>query len=244
MRVAIYGRSGSGKTTLASTFPAPLLLDINQEEGTDSVADVKDLKVLSIDEWDDIEQTYWYLAETKHGFKTVIVDTVTQMQELAIGEVSGRKKVKAEKFGGWGTLTRQEWGDAAGMMKVWITHFRNLPFNVVFLAQERVFGGGDEADDAEGQIAPEVGPRLMPSVRSTLDASVDIIGNSFIRSSVRQSRTNGKITQVRRMQYCLRVGPHVSYITKVRKPKGIEAPAFLIDPTYEDLLELRTGEEG
>jgi hypothetical protein len=45
------------------------------------------------------------------------------------------------------------------------------------------------------------------------------------------------------VQYCARVGAHGYYLTKVRKPKSVELPAFLVDPTYEDLLELKNGDQ-
>lgn len=241
MRVALYGRSGSGKTTLACSFPKPLLLDIG-DDGTDSVADIKGLQVLAAEEWDDIEQAYWYLEAGEHGFETVIIDTCTQMQDFAIQEVLRRKKKKVDNPGDFGTLTKQEWGEVATMLKTWIMHFRSLPLNVVFIAQERVFNAGEENDTDEGQIAPEVGARVMPSVASTLNAAVDLIGNTFIREVHTKKRVKGKLEEERRTQYCLRVGPHAYYTTKVRKPKGVIVPRFLVNPTYDELVELKLGE--
>jgi energy-coupling factor transporter ATP-binding protein EcfA2 len=243
MRLAIYGRAGSGKTTLASSFPAALLLDIKEEQGTASVADVKGLQVFPVEDWDDLEQVYWFLESGKHKFKTLILDTVTQMQELAITRVLEKKKKDVEDAGGWGTLTKGDWGDVASLVKTWIMNFRGLKMNVVFIAQERVFNAGDEAGGEDGAIAPEVGPRLSPSVRSTLEAAVEVIGHAFVREKVTRKRgADKKIEETRVIQFCLRVGPHTYYTTKVRKPKGTITPAFLIDPTYEDLVELRAGE--
>ena len=248
MRMALYGRAGSGKTTLAASFPKPLLVDIKNEEGTASVTDVKGLKVISAEEWDDIEQIYWYLADGKSGFQTVILDTVTQMQELAIAHVMSKKKKGEddEEAGAWGTMTKGDWGDVASLVKTWIMRFRDVGLSVVFIAQERVFNAGDEAGSEDGQIQPEVGPRLSPSVRSALEAAVDYIGHTFVREKVTRKRDEKtkKVTETRVMQYCLRLGPHAYYTTKVRKPKGIKVPSFLVDPSYEDLLELKTGIEG
>ena len=241
MRIALYGRPGSGKTTLAASFPAPVLIDFKSEQGTDSVADVKGLKVIQADEWDDIEKIYWYLSEADHKFKSVIIDTATQMQELAIKKVLEDSKKNTEDAGGWGTMSKQMWGEVSSLLKVWLMNFRNLDMNVVFVAQERLFNAGDEAD-TDGQLAPEVGPRLMPSVGSTLNAAVDLIGNSFIRETTKRIRKEGKIEEVRRTEFCLRVGPHSYYTTKVRKPRAVTVPAFLVDPTYDDLVALRTGD--
>ena len=243
MRVALYGRAGSGKTTLACSFPKPLLLDVNGEEGTDSVSDVKGLQVLPVQTWEDFEQLYWFLENGDHDFETVIVDTVTNLQELAIREVASANK-KKDADGGWGTMSKQMWGEVSSMLKTWITNFRNLPdLNVVFLAQERLFNAGDESENDDGQIAPEVGPRMMPSVGSTLNAAVDLVGHCFIREEHKRVKDkNGKVKEVRNTQYCLRIGPHAYYTTKIRKPRDAEVPSFLIDATYDDLVELKNGE--
>ena len=247
LRCVFYGRAGSGKTTLAASFPNALLIDIKNEEGTASVSDVKGLKVFSAETWEELEEIYWYLSEAKHTFKTVILDTVTQMQELAIRHVltKSKKKVEEGDEGGWGTMTKQTWGDVATLMKTWIGHYRELGINVVFLAQERIFNAGDDVAEDVGQIDPEVGPRLMPSVSSTLNAAVDVIAHLFVREKIvrKRDKATKKTEETRTIQFCARVGPHGYYITKVRKPKDVVTPAFLVDPTYEDLIELRDGEK-
>lgn len=243
MRVALYGRAGSGKTTIAATFPAPLLVDIKQEEGTASVADVPGLQVFPAESWEDFEQVYWFLENGEHKFKTVILDTVTQLQELAIRQVLSKAKKSDEDAGGFGTMSKGQWGDVATLMKTWLMNFRNLGFNVVYLAQERVFNAGDDAPE-DNQIAPEVGPRLMPSVGSTLNAAVDYIGQTFVREHIVRKRDpkTKKVEEMKSVQYCLRVGPHSYYTTKVRSIKSTKIPSFLVDATYEDLVELRAGD--
>lgn len=239
LRVALYGRSGSGKTTLACTFPKTLLLDI-KDEGTDSVTDVPGLKAFAIETWDDLEQAYWFLAEADHDFESVAIDTVTQMQDLAVREVVSQNKKNEKEAGNWGTLSKREWGEVSTMLKTWVTNFRNLPMNVVFIAQERVFNVDEESDTVDGAIMPEVGPRLMPSVASTLNAAVDLIGNCFVRETITRTRNKEKkLVETRKTQYCLRIGPHSVYVTKVRKPKSVEVPSFLVDAEFDDLIELQ-----
>ena len=243
MRLALYGRAGSGKTTLAATFPKPILLDIGNEEGTDSVSDVNGLQVMRVTTWEEFEQMYWYLENGDHDFETVILDTVTQLQELAIREIGAQNK-KKDADGGWGSMTKQMWGEVATLLKTWITHYRALPdMNVVFIGQERIFNAGEEADTEDGQIQPEVGPRMMPSVVSTLNAAVDVLAHCFIREKHTRKKVNGKTVEKREVQYCLRVGPHAFYTTKVRKPVSVELPGFLVDASYQDLVELKAGEK-
>jgi hypothetical protein len=122
---------------------------------------------------------------------------------------------------------------------------RALPVNSVFIAQERVFNAGDEEDDGVDQLAPEVGTKLMPSVNKDLCASVNIIGNTFIRIKVKvvkDPETKKKSKEITK-QYCLRLGPNEVYTTKIRKPKGIEAPDYIIDPTFRKIMDIVKGKE-
>lgn len=237
-----YGRAGTGKTTLASTFPGPVLVLDCKDDGDDSISDVKDLKVRDIRTWEDFEDTYWWLKQNPDRFGTVVIDTVTQLQQIVVEEIGGKKAEKAGKaVGDWGTMTKGDWGEVASRLKTWITNYRDLPMEVVFIAQDRVFNVDDE-ESPEGAIDPEVGPRLSPSVMSHLCAAVSIIGNTFIRSRTVRKKVNGRTREREVIEYCLRLGPSSAYITKIRKPKSVSLPTFIVDPTYEDILEIIEGE--
>lgn len=243
---AFYGRSGTGKTTLAASFPKPaILLDV-RDEGEDSVADVKGLDIKRIHDFEEFEEAYWWLKKHPKAYKTIIIDTVSQLQQLVLLEVGGKKKRGNRQVGDWGSLTRGDWGDISGIMKEWLTNYRDLKsegMNIVFIAQDRVFNLGDDEEPIEDdQIAPEVGPALSPAIAKALNASVDVIGNTFIRSKTTREEVRGKKKKTERLEFCLRLGPNSVYVTKVRKPKSVEAPAFIINPTFEDIIEVIKGE--
>lgn len=222
-----YGRSGTGKTTLSSTFPKPmLLLDIN-EKGTDSISDVEGVDVLSLQDWNDFEDVYWWVLDQK--YKTIVIDAISSLQDYAIEKVRG----------GDGPISKRTWGEASGLMKTWIVNYRDLidrELNVVFLAHDRV---SESEETEDGEMLPSVGPRVMPSVASVLTASVQLIGNTFIKEEVNRKKL-GKLE--RNVDYCLRIGPHAFYETKIRQPKAVEAPAILRDPTYSKIFSLIHGE--
>jgi len=241
---AIYGKAGTGKTTLAGTFPTPaLLLDI-QDEGTDSVSDVKGLDVLDIEDLDMMDDVYWELksGKLKGKYKTLILDTVTMLQHLKIMDIVGPKLERSGKQAGdWGTMTKQNWGEVASYLKDQITRFRNLEMNVIFIAQERIFNAGEEDSDA-GVIDPEVGPALSPSVKSHLNAAVNVIANTFIRVRyIEKKDEKGRKKKLKKIEYCLGVGPSDIYTRKVRKPRSIDLPDVIVDPTYEEIIELIEG---
>lgn len=221
-----YGRAGTGKTTLAASFPNPLLLDV-REKGTDSVTDVEGLDVLKIEDWDEFERVYWYLKSKDHDYQTVIIDAITQLQDIKVTEVSGE-----------GHVSKQEWNKISGPLKTWIINYRDLideGINVVFLAHDR----STEVDDGEdGELTPDMGPRLMPSVASVLNGAVKVIGNTFIREEV--TKVIGGKSQ-REAQYCLRLGPHSRFITKIRQPKGAYVPLYIVNPTYDEIVSIIKG---
>lgn len=239
---AFYGRAGTGKTTLACTFPRPILLLDIQDEGTDSVADVKGLKVWDIETIDDFEDAYWYLKSSKNIFKTVILDTTTMLQQLKIMDMMGVKLEKAGKQAGdWGTMTKQDWGEVSSYLKTWITNYRNLKMNVIFIAQERVFNV--DTEEEEGLLDPEIGPSLSPSVKSHLNAAVSVIANTFIRRRViRKKNDKGRTIETEKIEYCLGIGPSSVYTRKVRKPKAFKLPDVIVDPEYEDIIAVIEGE--
>lgn len=248
---ALYGRSGTGKTTLSATFPKPILYLNIRDNGTDSISDVDDVDVVDIDTSEELQEQILWCAKQAHKdklvYKTIVLDTMSQLQGILVEEMGEKKglKKKGKKAGDFGTLTKQDWGSIAGDLKAVIMDIRNLPVEAVFIAQERIFNMGDEEDDGLDQLEPEVGPKLMPSVKNDLNASVSVIANTFIRVHVRRikdPKTKMKRTETEK-QYCLRVGPNSVYTTKIRKPKGIEAPDYIIDPTFRKLKKIMKGME-
>lgn len=241
--MALYGRSGSGKTTLACTAPGALLINI-RDDGDDSVRDVKGLRVWEVEELEDFEDAYWFLKEGDHKYKTAILDTVTMLQQTKIEDVIGGKQVRGGKNAGdWGTMTKQDWGEVSAYMKYWITNFRDLDMNVIFLAQERVFNIDDDGGSEIGMIDPEIGPSLSPATKNHLNAAVNIIGNTFIRSRIiKKKDEKGRVREKEKIEYCLGVGPSSMFTRKIRKPRSIELPDVIVDPTFEDIMELIEGE--
>lgn len=237
-----YGRSGTGKTTISATFPKPILFLDVKDQGTDSIMDVsdEDLKVMDVETWDDFELAYWWLIKNPGVYKTIVIDTITQLQQVGLERVLLDVDKDPSKAGDWGVMTKREWGQVASLMKMWITNLRDLPMEVVFLAQDRL--SETETDDPEIMLDPEVGPRLSPSIAAHLNAEVSVIGNTFIRRKTTVKKVNGKKKEVSTTQYCMRLGPNPVYITKARKPKSVKLPSVLVDPTYDKIVQILKGE--
>jgi len=245
-----YGPAGTGKTTLASTFPGPIAMGDFRDQGDDSISDVDDLEVYQIETWDDAETFYWQAKKGKlkdsagKPFKpeTLVIDTATNWQQMCIEHVLEMKKKKSSKMAGdWGSMTKQEWGEVASLMKQWLALYKSLEMNIVFLAQQRVFNA-DEDEGSDSELTPEVGARLSPSVKDALNAAADVIGSTFVKRKIIVKEVKGKKVKRERSIYCLRVGPNPVYITKIRKPRKTDAPSVIEDPVYEDILSVIKGE--
>jgi len=230
-----WGRSGTGKTTFASTFPKPMLFLDVREKGTSSISNVKGIKVGRITEWDELEQVFWYLKKGEHEFKTVVIDQITTLQDLAMS-----KAKKDEGKEDSDASSKRIFGLTGGLMKTWLLNFRDLTeegIHVIFIAHDRTTRPADDAS-GDDQLEPEVGPQVMPSVASFLNGCVGIIGNTFIRENF----TVENKRRVRHVEYGMRLGPHAYYTTKVRSPVGIAAPESIVDPTYDKLVAIVRGD--
>lgn len=228
-----YGRSGTGKTTLACSAPKPLLLvDIN-DKGTDSVIDVKGVDGVQCKTWEHLEEIYWFLQKgTK--YKTVVLDTVTQMQNFGIAKVKVEIKGSSEA-----PMTRPMWGELSGQMKNLLLMYRELPLILIMIAQDRT----EAVEETEGdvymdELDPCVGPAVMPSIASLINPAVKVLGQCYIKE-VRVQK-EGKI--IRKIGWRLRIGPHPYYITKVRSIKSIKIPHHIKNPTYEKIKSVLKGE--
>lgn len=93
-RIVIYAPEGLGKSTLAALLPDPLFLDF--EKGTHHL-DVARIEPTTLKE---TEAVLSQLCKDSQGFKTLVVDTVDWLEELAIQDVcTTHTKKGLEDFG-------------------------------------------------------------------------------------------------------------------------------------------------
>ena len=100
----LFGEGGMGKTTLASMFPKPVI--IRTEDGTASLIGNENVSLFPLaTSSDDVFDAIEVLATEKHEFKTLVIDSITQLASLIeseIVEADPKAKSISQAGGGYG----------------------------------------------------------------------------------------------------------------------------------------------
>ena len=248
IKALIYGQSGSGKTTLWSSFPKPILALVisggdkpGELRSIDTVENRKVISSVNVRHTDEIMDLIGYAASSGK-YKTLVMDHVSGFQDRVLSQILG-KPVPEQKS--WGTASQQQYGQCTQQCKELLRELLSLSLNVVLVGQEKVFGGG--SDDATEAIAPTVGAALMPQLGGWVNCAVDYIVHTFKRAKTERRKVtvgNQSMDQVIKLdevEFCLRTGPHETFVTKFRVPKGTKLPNVMADPTYDKILALIKG---
>jgi len=247
IKVLLYGVSGTGKTTIASTFPAPLLWmsvsggkkpgELRSVYTAENQGRIKEFKLEDSGELVELAENH------ASSFRTLVLDHATGYQDMILKEVCGLTKIPEQK--GWGTASQQQYGTISTQFRENLRALLSVAQNVVIVAHQKTFGGEGEGSDV---IEASVGAALMPSLTNWTNGAVDYIMQTFKRSEMRPSvvKIAGKeqtmLKKTGRVEYCLRMGPHATYQTKFRAPKGFPLPDILIDPDYDKIVSVIRGE--
>ncbi len=167
LKLLLFGPAKVGKTTLAATAPKALFLDT--EGGTMSVRDT-DADVLPITSWEVMQNATKELIMGGHGYESVILDSVTMLQEIA-----GEKVGLLDMILGKKEDPRQAYGAIGAMIRHKILQLNTLPMNVIFTAQLRE----RDAIDLEAGQYP-LTPDVTPAILKVLMPMPDVIGRLAI----------------------------------------------------------------
>ena len=87
-RVLIYGPYGIGKTSLAAEFPSPVFLQL--EDGTPNGIRPKGWGRADLPDFESVMAALAILYNDDHEFRTLVVDSATEMQKLVFAETCRR----------------------------------------------------------------------------------------------------------------------------------------------------------
>lgn len=188
-KVLVHGPSGAGKTRFASTWPNPILFDI--EGGSMSIDKDKDVAVVAKDQINLtslIEYVDWLSTPDAAQYETVIMDSLTELQAQFLNEKLKTVPDPRMAYGQWQSYLREL------MQKLF-----DLNKNVLVICRSKM------GEDIEG--AEKLFPELSPSAFSTVPALVDY-------AIVITSKTTG--LGLKATSTPMAFGAHPKYWTKAR----------------------------
>lgn len=224
----IYARNKKGKTTFGISAGVDTTLVIDPEHGTDEMKS-KNPHVWHIERWEDLDDVYNYLRYSDHPYKWVVVDGLTKISNMALKYVMKLQEEKSlDRIPGM--VQQRDYGKGGELMKDLLTRFHNLPYGVVFTAQERMEEAFDsEEDEDAGDGGAAFVPDMPKGVRGVANSLVDVIGRLYV---VRDEEGNAE----RRLW----VGESIKYDTGYRS--DFVLPDSIRTPTIPKLVRLmRTG---
>jgi len=153
VKALIYGPSGSGKTFFAGT--APDVIFASAEGGLLTLKD-KNPHYVDIRSLNDLRDFLNHLKTKKHEYKTVVIDSITEINDIIKDEIEARTKRSIQKG---------DWEEVAKKVKNVLRMFRDLPMHVIFIALEKVEKDGDEIL----KILPELNGKSATGVARYMD---------------------------------------------------------------------------
>ena len=162
LSVLVHAGSKIGKTTFASTAPPPILaLDAEGSwnfikrpwvawdpmKGPPPEADGRwEVCRVVVRDWRAVQTTYQWLTQAPHPFKSVAVDSITEMQRRCKANLRGTDQMRT-----------QDWGDLLTAMDSTIRNFRDLILmdvgvDVVVFVAETAEKNGKWSPHMQGQI--------------------------------------------------------------------------------------------
>lgn len=165
LTVMVYGESKVGKSTFAVTAPYPrLMLDVEgghrflpivvkywdplREEPP--VADgTWDTVVVTVRNYDTVIKVYQWLQLGKHQFKSLIIDSISELQVKCMDSIAGTEQMKMQQ---WGELLRHMGGLLRDLRDLTM-HATNPLEAVVLTAMSRTSQDGRHRPYLQGQLA-------------------------------------------------------------------------------------------
>jgi phage nucleotide-binding protein len=222
LKALIFGPYGTGKTHFLGTAqldertkPA-IYLDF--EGGSTTLAGL-DIDMFSVRTWDDFNEVYSGLAVGEGGYKSVLLDSLSETHIFALMEIN-------ESQGRDDVLQIQDYGKASIQMRRLIRLFRDLPYHVFMTAQDKT--------DKEARVGMVKKPALAGQMADEAPGLFDVCG--YLTISQETDPKTKAVTETR----SLLLKNFSQFRVKIRTGWGKEdtVPDLIDDPSIGSLLDV------
>lgn len=238
----ILGKPGSGKTTIAGTYPKPLLYVAVDTDGGGEVLkgySDDDIKTLSLTSDEPGKpgakhvqvkcmELIKELKTTNHGFKTILIDAYSSIEEGVVTylEKSKGKKLNLDERGGIATLMLNLRNELVELSRgdvevVAICHIKDKK----------------TTDNTTGEESLMIVPKMSYNNGNILLERASNVMYASKRTVINEDNT-------RRVAFLTYVGAHPNIDTKLRtKGKLIEGGLYIENLDYDKLQKIINGEQ-
>jgi hypothetical protein len=177
LKTCIYGGPGIGKTTFAASAPGVVLIPV--EEGAEQIGCDR---LPQPQTWSELLEQLDALAQQKHDWKNVAIDTLGAAEELAETVVMGSDRSMRDAAGGYGA----GYDVLAGEWKLFLSRLERLRKNgigVILIAHAQVKAFADPTLGSYDRYIPRLRERTWGQVHAWCD---DVL---FARKTVGIAKT-------------------------------------------------------
>lgn len=261
--ILMYGGNRVGKTTIASKFDKPTLFitfEPTESGGIESIRKEKGVKVLQYGvHFKDCNEAVGIAHELEgnHGFKWVVIDSATSLQDKVLTEILGPNRNPTTLS--WGTVDSGEYRMRSERVREILRPFLALKMGRIILAKERDHNPPKEerVNEKTGKTQPDMRPKFIRGLQQESFVAADLGGatagwlqdacDCICRLSVdkevvvEKRVVNGKTVETenetgRYVRY-LRMTYHPNFAAGIRCATPSNVPDFLVDATPEGLAK-------
>lgn len=180
LTLIVHGESGTGKSWFGDTAPAPRVV-LDAEGGSRFTPSKKviwnpleappvydgtwETAIVYVRDFSQVSQVYQWLNAGKHPFKSVVLDSLTEIQKRCIDQIAGESQ-----------LRMQDWGEVLRKMEKQVREFRDLTMHPTTPIEAVIYI--NLTKDVEGAKRPAV----SGSIGVSLPGFVDVVGYLFTQA--------------------------------------------------------------
>lgn len=178
LNILVYGKSGVGKTTFAGSADAvpalrPVIV-VDIEGGTESLRNsYPGVETVRVTTWKEMQQVYNTLYEGKHEYRTVVLDSLTEIQKFNMYNIM-HDLVALKPDIDPDIPDMRMWGKNIEQLRRFIRGFRDLPMNTVFTALVK-----EDKDSKTGAITMK--PMMSGKLADETAAFLDIVTYMYVK---------------------------------------------------------------
>lgn len=227
--ILLYGDSGTGKTTLAGSADAvpsmrPVLF-IDIEGGTESLKhSYPEVDTVRVTSWKEMQSVYDALYAGGHGYNTVVLDSLTEIQKFNMYDIMNSVVQKRPDLDP-DIPSMREWGKNLEQLRKMVRGFRDLEMHTIFTALSR-----SDKDSKTGITTMK--PSLSGKLADEVAAFLDVVGYYYVKQM-----GDGEDAEFRRFLLTQKTDQQVA------KDRSGKLPMVVENPTMKLINELMQAKE-